>query len=276
MSKYYPIHDAAAAGDIAQIQALLDKGEDINRKSRPARNTPLIMAASRGRLECCKFLLEQGADHSQVGLFGALSHTALQIAAINGNKDIVNLFLSKGIGPDEPGGSFTAFHYACINGKIDVSKILLGAGANINSMDIRGTTPLCSAIDESQNEIFYWLLEAGADINAQTEMNEYPTRSALDRACGKGDLEKVQALVGKGANVNAFCLWGTPLINAVKSQRADVAEYLLKNGAKLAYSVKEKTGHALEIAKKTGNQEMIDLLVKYDKQAEKKNPPDKT
>jgi len=152
------------------------------------------------------------------------------------------------------------------NGKIEIAEILLDEGANINSMDIRGTTPLCSAIEASQNEIFYWLLEAGADVNAQRDWHGYSTETALYRA--SGDLKKIKALVKKGANINVVCLYGTPLISAVTRGDVDIAEYLLKNGAKLAYTVKGKTGNALEIAKKTGNQEMINLLVKYDKQAE--------
>jgi len=152
------------------------------------------------------------------------------------------------------------------NGKIEIAEILLDEGANINSMDIRGTTPLCSVIEASQNEIFYWLLEAGADVNAQRDWHGYSTETALYRA--SGDLKKIKALVKKGANINVVCLYGTLLISAVTRGDVDIAEYLLKNGAKLAYTVKGKTGNALEIAKKTGNQEMINLLVKYDKQAE--------
>ena len=56
-----PIHDAAAAGDLAAIQAELDKGVDVNAKDNGGR-TPLHYAATRGLKKIIELLIARGAD----------------------------------------------------------------------------------------------------------------------------------------------------------------------------------------------------------------------
>ena len=53
--------EAARAGDVARITTALDKGADVNAKSR-YDVTPLIFAASSGHLAAVKLLVERGAD----------------------------------------------------------------------------------------------------------------------------------------------------------------------------------------------------------------------
>ena len=56
-----PIHDAAKNGDLAGVQAELDKGVDVNAKSRTA-TTPLHYAAAYGHEEIAKLLIAKGAN----------------------------------------------------------------------------------------------------------------------------------------------------------------------------------------------------------------------
>jgi len=51
--------DAARLGDVARITAALDKGADINAKSR-YDVTPLILAANNGRMDAVKLLIARG------------------------------------------------------------------------------------------------------------------------------------------------------------------------------------------------------------------------
>ena len=46
-----PIHDAARTGDLAGVQAELDKGLDVNAKNLDASRTPLHLAAYGGHNE---------------------------------------------------------------------------------------------------------------------------------------------------------------------------------------------------------------------------------
>ena len=58
-----PIHDAAKTGDLAGVQAELDKGVDVDEDddSSPAM-TPLHWAAREGRKEVVELLISKGAD----------------------------------------------------------------------------------------------------------------------------------------------------------------------------------------------------------------------
>jgi ankyrin repeat protein len=56
-----PIHDAAKIGDLAGVQAELDKGADVNTKDNGGR-TPLYRAAAYGHKEIAELLIAKGAD----------------------------------------------------------------------------------------------------------------------------------------------------------------------------------------------------------------------
>ena len=57
-----PIHDAAEEGDLAGVQAELDKGADVNAKSDWEGRTPLHYAADKGHKEVAVLLIAKGAD----------------------------------------------------------------------------------------------------------------------------------------------------------------------------------------------------------------------
>ena len=56
-----PIHDAAWDGDLAGVQAELDKGVDVNAKD-VGGGTPLHYAAFKGHKEIAELLIAEGAD----------------------------------------------------------------------------------------------------------------------------------------------------------------------------------------------------------------------
>ncbi len=56
-----PIHDAAEEGDLAGVQAELDKGANVNTKNNRGK-TSLHRAAEKGHKEIAELLIAAGAD----------------------------------------------------------------------------------------------------------------------------------------------------------------------------------------------------------------------
>ena len=84
--------EAARKGDAAAVQALLDKGADVNAKFRYG-TTALFKAAERGHTEVVKLLLARGADVTVKDTFyGA---TAMTWALENKHVDVVRALLEK-------------------------------------------------------------------------------------------------------------------------------------------------------------------------------------
>lgn len=90
-----PLHDASYAGDMNEVQRLLDQGYDINSKDS-AGATPLHYAASGGHLEVVDMLLKRGANvHAQ----GHLDYTPLHLAYFNGHLLIITSLINHGADP---------------------------------------------------------------------------------------------------------------------------------------------------------------------------------
>jgi len=86
------IHQAAVDGDIDQVKALLDKGENINQQNRMGW-TPLMAAVNNRRPAVVEMLISKGAD---LNVKDKRAQTALFLAASTGQKEIVELLVNKG------------------------------------------------------------------------------------------------------------------------------------------------------------------------------------
>ncbi len=86
-----PIHTAAEKGDLAGVQAELDKGADVNKKDNDGM-TPLLIAVTLGHNEIVELLIAKGAD---VNVADPFSMTPLHFAAVFGQKEITELLLAE-------------------------------------------------------------------------------------------------------------------------------------------------------------------------------------
>lgn len=107
----------------------------------------------------------------------------------------------------------------------------LRAGKDVNMHGISSETPLMLACRYcSDTQIIQMLLQAGADVNALTDLR---FNSVLMRACRWNSLEAVKLLVQVGADVNYAADRGyTALMSAAEfNPDAEVIRYLAENGA---------------------------------------------
>ena len=84
---------AARAGDVARVTAALDKGADVNAKTRYGA-TALTYAADKGHLEIVKLLIARGADVNAQDSFYQMR--AVDMAMTNNHPAVVTLLLERG------------------------------------------------------------------------------------------------------------------------------------------------------------------------------------
>lgn len=248
---------ALLSDDIRTVKSCLNDGFSVDgrlpaRKSRPDRETPLIIAAELGKVSIAKLLIERGADlHLNAG-----SHTTALCKAICFNQpSMVNLLLKAGTNietdslilaattkidlritrsllkygadPNAQNKSFrqTAMHMAAFHDRADVARLLIRAGADVNIRDKHGHGPISCAIMRNSKEIFLLLLNQGADPTLQPE--------ALGLAAWDGKLGFVKTLIEHGWELHSKAHQGrTPLQHARNRKHSSTVKILTEAGAR--------------------------------------------
>jgi ankyrin repeat protein len=107
---------------------------------------------------------------------------------------------------------------------------LLSAGADVNGRGALGATPLNGATRAGKADMVKMLLERGADVNARNESGW----SALFFAAVTGSTEIIETLLSRGADVHARDLYGsTPLLVAADLGREGALKVLVEAGANI-------------------------------------------
>lgn len=191
------------------VQFLIDKGADVK-------------------------IVSQSGDRSHLGN-NALMEALFWIKP-NDLTEIINLLIDHGIDLDHQNSDGnTALMIALNSGKYEAIKLLLEHRADVNIKNKLGeTTLIIAAGSHCSNEIMQLLLDHGADINAAPNNGE----TALLRAILAGGKKHVEFLLQKGANVNAQYTFNsrinnglTPLMLAIRQGRIELVDKLIQNGA---------------------------------------------
>jgi ankyrin repeat protein len=116
-------------------------------------------------------------------------------------------------------------------GKVDAVKRLLAEGANLETTDQHGRTPLEVATAFGQTDVVNMLLTAGANVNAGTGNR----KTALHIAAASGKTDIVKALLDAGARVDVADQDGNaPLHIAVANPtNGEIIKDLLHAGARV-------------------------------------------
>lgn len=120
----YPLHQAAAVGDLDMVKDAISKGANVNEKEGKRGTRPLGLAVERGNTEVVRFLISKGADVKAANNNG---FTALMAAAIKGSLETVKLLLRKGA--DVNARSSNGRTALDISRNSDIKKLLKKAGA---------------------------------------------------------------------------------------------------------------------------------------------------
>jgi ankyrin repeat protein len=155
--------------------------------------------------------------------------TALDHAVDNGNREMVELLLSRGANVNARNGSGrTALMRIGEEATSDLVWDLLNAGAEVNVKSETGETALITAAYQNNVEALKALLDAGADVSNKDEDGQ----TALMVAAENGHLQNVRALVLAGANLDQQDVEGkNALTLAIESEHRAVIRFLRSKGA---------------------------------------------
>ena len=196
--------NAAAKDHHDCIDKLIQAGTDVNQQDCEGR-TPLVSAAFFGSVLSLKKLLSAGADVNASHYHGV---TALIASMYNVQRCCEQL------PKDEE-----RRHSPTDCKQKDCVKILIEAGANVNSQTDSGISALIKASANGYKECVCLLLEAGGDVNEVGSSGWTPLSSSVFY----GSTECLQKLLIAGAGVNLPGYEGrTPLIECLwisKKQR---------------------------------------------------------
>lgn len=242
-------------GHLSSVIMLLQRGADVNVKSKERNNAPLSLAASRGHTDVIRHLLNSGA---KVNTQNYRNRTPLLLAVDNGHVSAVEELLKAGADVFAKDLSdLTALHQATENDNEEIVKLVLKRGPAPCSVDMNDQTPFMIAIKKGVSNIIALYLEAGARILPEEDYNR-DVVLLFAAQCGNNTI--VKQFFDAGANVNKSRLKGrTALSLAVPFE--EVVQFLLSAGAAVD-SHDDDTGHTPLIqAALCNNEESIKLLV---------------
>ncbi|QLK11945.1 ankyrin repeat domain-containing protein [Wolbachia endosymbiont of Diaphorina citri] len=132
-------------------------------------------------MDDARSLIKKGAYIDAEDVFGRKS---IHVAVENNNKNIIEFFLGEGVSIDDVDRSVAPLYYASWNGNFDLVKYLVEKGADINAQDKGGKTSLDAAIDKKHDNVEKYLKQVQLD-------------KELLIAAEHGNLDEVMVLVGQ-------------------------------------------------------------------------------
>ncbi|XP_034085151.1 poly [ADP-ribose] polymerase tankyrase-1 isoform X2 [Gymnodraco acuticeps] len=241
-----PLHFAAGYNRVSVVEYLLQHGADVHAKDKGGL-VPLHNACSYGHYEVAELLVRHGASVNVADLW---KFTPLHEAAAKGKYEICKLLLKHGADPTKKNRDGNTPLDLVKDGDTDIQDLLRGDAAlldaakkgclarvqklcspeNINCRDTQGrnSTPLHLAAGYNNLEVAEYLLEHGADVNAQDKGGLIP----LHNAASYGHVDIAALLIKFNTCVNATDKWAfTPLHEAAQKGRTQLCALLLAHGA---------------------------------------------
>ncbi|XP_078717480.1 poly [ADP-ribose] polymerase tankyrase-2-like isoform X1 [Lampetra fluviatilis] len=241
-----PLHFAAGYNRVSVVEYLLQHGADVHAKDKGGL-VPLHNACSYGHYEVAELLVKRGAVVNVADLW---KFTPLHEAAAKGKYEICKLLLKHGADPTKKNRDGNTPLDLVKEGDTDIQDLLRGdaalldaakkgclarvqklcSGENVNCRDSQGrnSTPLHLAAGYNNLEVAEYLLEHGADVNAQDKGGLIP----LHNAASYGHVDIAALLIKYSACVNATDKWAfTPLHEAAQKGRTQLCALLLAHGA---------------------------------------------
>ncbi len=156
-------NDIAENKKHAEIIEMLASIEPARTTAKNELSEMLVRAVENRALDVVKKLLSQGADWSYLNDSGMNS---MHIAAYKGYGDITAFLIKYGVNIETPINDRdkpTPLIIATYSQHDHIVKQLVSNGANVNTTDARGLTPLMLAVEKDDMDMVRYFIEKGAD-----------------------------------------------------------------------------------------------------------------
>ncbi len=242
---------AARTGKTEAIRVLLETGAKVNVAETWGGTTPLMWAAAEHHAAAVKLLIDAGADVNARTKF---------VAAANGRG-----FEGRSPKADDPeqkvadfaSGWLTPLMFAAREGDLESARLMIAAGANVNTRGGDGKNALGLAIFNGNYELASYLVDAKSDVNQADTQRFTPLYWAVDRRnmetapnfpwmVTADPLPLIKKLLDAGANPNAIIqntprarmregspriIFATALMRAAFAGDLELTKLLLSYGA---------------------------------------------
>ena len=284
-------HDIVDQGrGLGMLGSVMRRGADINRHSRAHNeNTPLHLAAWRGRPEYAEHLIRGGANLNSRNRQGS---TPVLIAVYYGKNRALERLLDAGANSNYPNdlGDFP-LHAAAKRGNLEAVRMLAEAGAHLDSKhQENGQSALTAAKSERRRDVVAYLRDQGAredvydaivyDIVAE-DRGVHRLRDAISRGADvnvTGEGGKTALHLAAERNLSRYVSdllrnsetdrearddqGRTPLISAVEGNANRPAAVLaLLNGGADVNAAAANGDFPLYVAARNGRRDLVGMLV---------------
>ena len=225
---------AAKKGDIEAVKQHLAAGADVDAKTWDG-TTPLHNAAVYGHNEIAELLIANGASVNAIIVSGRnQGKTPLDLAIWRKKTETADLLRKHGGRTAEE----LALRIAAFGGDLAGVQAQLDAGADVNTKDGDGWTPLHYSANYGYKEIVQLLIGNGADVNAKVLSGKYKGKTAVDIANQLNHPETVELLRKHGGRT-AEELELMPLLSDIRTywERIQMAELAINGKVGLKYEV---------------------------------------
>ena len=242
------LHVAAKNGQTDFVCEMLDQVPGSIRSERSAVSphsdfgfTPLHLAAQYGHEGSVRLLMNStGVKVDEASELSGL--IPLHLAAQGGHTIVANLLISRSTETMFKTDKFgrNAMHLAASRGRTEMIKVLIGQGAEINSLDSKQWSSLHYAGKYGYLEVVQLLIDSGANPLAETDEGKI----ALCYAVGKGHLHVLSYLLTKQHDSHALMEDAQLLVDLMKcaktsqDERNPLEEFILKSNAPLETAIK--------------------------------------
>jgi ankyrin repeat protein len=196
---YAGLHDAAARGDVAEIEKLIAEGEKPNIQDANSR-TPLHVAAFLRKHAAAQALIRLGANPNALD---AQRYDIITIAGVNNDLEMLKIALEGGGNARAITSPYngTALIAAAHRGHVEIVRALIAARAPLNHVNNLGWTALLEAVvlgngGANHTATVEALVNAGADVNIPDRHGT----TALGHARSRGYSQIARILERAGAH----------------------------------------------------------------------------